>query len=53
MVSNIKTEFENKVLGMIFGRKREDITEDGRQLHNENLHDSYISCQISKAEMGE
>ena len=53
MVCNIKAEFENKVLGMIFGRKREEITGDGRQLHNENLHDSYLSYQISMIEVGE
>jgi hypothetical protein len=53
MVSNIQAEFENKVLGMIFGRKREEITGDGRQLLNEKLHDPYLSYQISKIEMGE
>jgi hypothetical protein len=53
IVSNIKAEFENKVLGMIFGRESEEITGDGRQLHNENLHDSYLSYQINKIEMRE
>ena len=53
MLSNIKEEFENIVLGTIFGRQKEEITGDGRQLHNENLHDSYLSYQINKIGMGE
>lgn len=53
MVSNIQAEFENKVLGMIFGRKKEEVTGDWRQLHNENLHYSYLSYQINMIEVGE
>jgi hypothetical protein len=42
MFSYIKAVFENRVLGKISGRKRKEITGDGRQLHNEKLHDSYL-----------
>ena len=38
--------FENKVLRRIFGLKREDITGEGRRLHNEELNDLYSSPNI-------
>jgi hypothetical protein len=38
--------FENRVLRRIFGPKREEVTEDWRRLHNEELHDLYISPNI-------
>jgi len=53
MVCNIKADLENKVLGLIFGPKRGEITGDGRQLHNENHHDSYRSYQINMTDVGE
>ena len=30
---------ENRVLGMIFGPKREEVSGDWRRLHNEEFHD--------------
>jgi len=30
---------ENRVPGMIFGPKREEVSGDWRRLHNEELHD--------------
>jgi hypothetical protein len=30
--------FENRILGRIFGSKRDDMTEGWRKLHNEELH---------------
>ena len=50
--------FENKVLRRIFGPKREEVTEERRKLHNEDLSDVYSSSniffgnQIEKNEMG-
>jgi hypothetical protein len=38
--------FENKVLRMIFGPKRDDVTEEWRKLRNEELHDLYPSPSI-------
>jgi hypothetical protein len=35
--------FEIKVLRRIFGPKREEVTGEWRQLHNEELHDLYSS----------
>jgi hypothetical protein len=35
--------FENRVLRRIFGLKRNDVTEEWRKLHNEELHDLYSS----------
>jgi hypothetical protein len=37
--------FETKVL-RIFGPKREEVTWEGRKLHNEELHDLYSSPNI-------
>jgi hypothetical protein len=33
--------FENKVLGRIFGPKRDEVTGEWRKLHNEELKDLY------------
>jgi hypothetical protein len=38
--------FENKMLRMIFGPKREEVTRGWRKLHNEKLHDLYSSPSI-------
>jgi hypothetical protein len=35
--------FENRVLRIIFGPKRDEVTEDWRKLHNEELHNLYSS----------
>jgi hypothetical protein len=35
--------FENRVLRRIFGLKREEVTEEWRKLHIEELHDLYSS----------
>jgi hypothetical protein len=34
---------ENRVLRRIFGRKREEVAEGSRRLHNEELHNLYAS----------
>jgi len=38
--------FENRVLRRIFGPKREDVTGEWRNLHNEELNDLYYSPNI-------
>ena len=38
--------FENRVLRRIFGPKREEVTGEGRTLHNEELNDLYSSPNI-------
>jgi hypothetical protein len=38
--------FENKVLRIIFGPKRDEVTGDWRKLHNEELHNRYSSPNI-------
>jgi hypothetical protein len=38
--------FENRVLGRIFGPKRDELTGEWRQLHNEEFHDLYSSPSI-------
>jgi hypothetical protein len=38
--------FEIRVLGRIFGSKREEVTEEWRKLHNEELNDLYCSHNI-------
>ena len=38
--------FENRVLGRIFGSRRDNITEEWRKLHNEELNDLYRSQNI-------
>jgi hypothetical protein len=35
--------FENRMLRRIFGTKRDEVTGDGRKLHNEELHNLYSS----------
>jgi hypothetical protein len=36
----------NRVLRKIFGPKRDEVTEDWRRLHNEELHNFYSSPNI-------
>ena len=38
--------FENRVLRRIFGAKKDDITAEWKQLHNEELNDLYCSPNI-------
>jgi hypothetical protein len=38
--------FENRVLRRIFGSKRDEVTEEWRKLHNEELHNLYSSPDI-------
>jgi hypothetical protein len=38
--------FENRVLGGIFGPKRDKVTREWRKLHNEELNDLYCSPNI-------
>jgi hypothetical protein len=38
--------FENRVLRRIFGPKNDDVKEDCRKLHNEELHNLYSSLNI-------
>jgi hypothetical protein len=38
--------FENRVLRMIFGPKRDEVTEEWRRLHNEKLYELYSSPNI-------
>jgi hypothetical protein len=38
--------FENRVLRRIFGPKRDEVMEDWRNLHNEELHNLYFSASI-------
>jgi hypothetical protein len=38
--------FENRVLRRIFGPKREKVVGGWRRLHNEELHNLYISPNI-------
>jgi uncharacterized membrane protein len=37
--------FENKVLKRIFGPKRDEVTREWRELHNEELRDLYSSLE--------
>ena len=51
-------EFENMVLRRIFGPRKDEVTEEWRRLHNEELNDLYSSSnivrviEIKKNEMG-
>jgi hypothetical protein len=38
--------FENGVLRRTFGAKRDEVTEEWRKLHNEELNDLYCSTNI-------
>ena len=38
--------FENRVLRRIFGPKRDEVTEEWRKLHNEELNDLYYSPNV-------
>jgi len=38
--------FENRVLGRIFGSKRDSVTREWRKLHNEEINDLYSSPNI-------
>jgi hypothetical protein len=38
--------FENRVLRRIFGPKRDEVTGEWRKLHNEELHNVYLSPDI-------
>ena len=38
--------FENRVLGKIFGARRDEVTGEWRRLHNEELNDLYSSPNI-------
>jgi hypothetical protein len=38
--------FENRVLRIIFGPKRDEVTGEWRKLHNKELHDLYSSTNI-------
>jgi hypothetical protein len=49
--------FENRVLGRIFGPKRDEVTGRWRKLHNEELHNKlltkyYQGDQIKEDEVG-
>jgi hypothetical protein len=39
--------YENRVLGRIFGPKREEVAGGWRRLHNEELHNLYASPNIN------
>jgi hypothetical protein len=38
--------FENRLLRIVFGIKREEVAENWRRLHNEELHNLYASPDI-------
>jgi hypothetical protein len=38
--------FENRVLRRIFGPKRDEVTGEWRKVHNEELHNLYLSPDI-------
>ena len=42
--------FENMVLRRIFGPKRDEVTEEWRRLHNEELNDLYSSPNVFSAD---
>jgi hypothetical protein len=43
---NILRVFENRVLGRIFGPKRDEVIGGWRKLHNKELHGLYSSPSI-------
>ena len=45
--------FKNTVLRRIFGRRRDEVTEEWRRLHNEELNDLYSSPNIVRVIDGE
>ena len=38
--------FENRVLRRVFGPKRDEVTQEWRKLHNDELNDLYCSLNI-------
>jgi hypothetical protein len=38
--------FQNRVLRIIFGPQRDEVTGGQRKLHNEELHDLYSSARV-------
>jgi hypothetical protein len=46
MYDEIKRVLENRVPRIIFGRKRDKVTEEWRELHNEELHNLYLFSNI-------
>ena len=40
--------FENMVLRRLFGPRRDEVTEEWRRLHNEELNDLYCSPNIAR-----
>jgi PAS domain-containing protein len=40
--------FENRILRRIFGYKRDEVTGEGREFHNEERHNLYSSTNIIK-----
>ena len=38
--------FENRMLGKVFGPKRDEVTGEWRRMHNEELYDMYSSPNI-------
>jgi hypothetical protein len=38
--------FENRVLKRIFGSKRDEVRGEWRKMHNEELHNLYLSPNI-------
>jgi hypothetical protein len=42
----LRGEHRFRVLRRIFGTRREEVTEDWRRLHNEELHNLYASLNI-------
>jgi hypothetical protein len=45
-VIGIATKLDNRALGRIFGPKRDEVTGEWRELHNEELHKLYFSTSI-------
>lgn len=45
--------FENRVLGKIFGSRKDEVTGRRRRLHNEDLHDQYSSSNVSEIKKNE